>query len=67
MSSSLAKELSVLPKRKIGDRDVFCVGYGCMGLSAFYGKPMDDEDRLKVCVRHSIMPEVALTGHYTRC
>ncbi|KAG2003643.1 arylalcohol dehydrogenase [Coprinopsis cinerea AmutBmut pab1-1] len=37
-----------LPTRKIGQDLVPEVGLGLMGLSAFYGKVDDDEDRLKV-------------------
>lgn len=36
-------------KRNIGGTEVFCLGYGAMGLSAFYGKPLSDEERFKVC------------------
>ncbi|CCM02737.1 uncharacterized protein FIBRA_04844 [Fibroporia radiculosa] len=36
------------PTRKIGQHDVSAVGYGAMGLSAFYGKPLPDEERFKV-------------------
>lgn len=37
-----------LPTRKIGNDVVTATGFGAMGLSAFYGKPLPDEDRLKV-------------------
>lgn len=37
-----------LPTRKIGDTEVFAIGFGAMGLSAFYGPPMPDEDRFKL-------------------
>ncbi|EKM58176.1 uncharacterized protein PHACADRAFT_252277 [Phanerochaete carnosa HHB-10118-sp] len=37
-----------LPTRKIGDANVSCVGFGAMGLSAYYGSPMIDEERFKV-------------------
>ncbi|KAK4946953.1 hypothetical protein LTR10_014095 [Elasticomyces elasticus] len=38
---------SKLPTRKLGKNgpEVTAVGYGCMGLSAFYGKPKPDEER----------------------
>lgn len=36
-------------KRSIGGTEVFCLGYGCMGLSAYYGEPLSDEERFKVC------------------
>ncbi|KAI0775273.1 Aldo/keto reductase [Trametes elegans] len=37
-----------LPTRKIGTSDVTALGYGAMGISAFYGKPLPDEERFKV-------------------
>ena len=37
-----------LPTRKIGTSDVTAIGYGAMGLSAFYGSVGSDEERLKV-------------------
>ncbi|KAI0371350.1 Aldo/keto reductase [Pilatotrama ljubarskyi] len=37
-----------LPTRKVGDSDVSAIGYGAMGISAFYGKPLPDEERFKV-------------------
>lgn len=37
-----------LPTRKIGNTSVTAIGYGAMGLSAFYGKPSPDEERFKV-------------------
>ncbi|EKM54068.1 uncharacterized protein PHACADRAFT_257670 [Phanerochaete carnosa HHB-10118-sp] len=37
-----------LPTRKIGDAHVTAIGFGAMGLSAFYGKPLPDEERLKL-------------------
>ncbi|KAI0786603.1 NADP-dependent oxidoreductase domain-containing protein [Abortiporus biennis] len=36
-----------LPTRKIGDADVTAIGWGGMGLSTAYGKPLPDEERLK--------------------
>ena len=38
-----------LPTRKIGQHDVTAIGYGAMGIAAFYGTPLPDEERLKVC------------------
>lgn len=38
-----------LPTRKIGNTNVSAIGYGAMGLSAWYGAPLPDEDRFKVC------------------
>ncbi|KAI0654895.1 Aldo/keto reductase [Cubamyces menziesii] len=37
-----------LPTRKIGEHDVTAIGYGAMGIAAFYGTPLPDEERLKV-------------------
>ncbi|KIK64240.1 hypothetical protein GYMLUDRAFT_40526 [Collybiopsis luxurians FD-317 M1] len=37
-----------LPPRKIGNAQVHPIGFGAMGISAFYGKPEPDEERLKV-------------------
>ena len=37
-----------VPQRRIGDVEVGCIGYGAMGISAFYGKALPDEERLKV-------------------
>ena len=39
--------------RKIGNVEVSPIGYGAMGISAFYGTVLPDEDRLKVRV-HSL-------------
>ena len=38
-----------LPTRKIGKDDVTAIGFGLMGLSAFYGAIESDEERFKVC------------------
>jgi hypothetical protein len=37
-----------LPTRKIGNDDVTAIGFGLMGLSAFYGAIESDEERFKV-------------------
>ncbi|GJE96766.1 aldo/keto reductase [Phanerochaete sordida] len=37
-----------LPTRMIGDTEVTAIGFGAMGLSAFYGKPLPDEERFKL-------------------
>ncbi|KAI0063928.1 Aldo/keto reductase [Artomyces pyxidatus] len=37
-----------LPTRKIGTTDVTAIGYGAMGIAAFYGDPLPDEERLKI-------------------
>ncbi|TFK49236.1 Aldo/keto reductase [Heliocybe sulcata] len=36
-----------LPTRKIGNDAVTAIGYGAMGIAAFYGKVAPDEERLK--------------------
>lgn len=45
-----------LPTRKIGTSDVTAIGFGAMGLSAFYGPPKPDEERFK-----------ASLAYYTSC
>ena len=43
-------DVKVIQKRSLGDKDVFPVGFGMMGLSAAYGTAStNDEERLKVC------------------
>ncbi|KAI9062200.1 Aldo/keto reductase [Trametes sanguinea] len=37
-----------LPTRKIGQDDVTAIGYGAMGIAAFYGPRLPDEERLKI-------------------
>ncbi|CDO71166.1 hypothetical protein BN946_scf184845.g36 [Trametes cinnabarina] len=37
----------VLPTRKISQSDVTAIGYGAMGIAAYYGSPLPDEQRLK--------------------
>ena len=41
---------SKLPTRKLGKNgpQVTALGYGCMGLSAFYGTPKPDEERFSI-------------------
>lgn len=34
--------------RKIGDAVIPAIGFGAMGLSAFYAQPLPDEERFKV-------------------
>lgn len=36
------------PTRKIGNDQVSAIGYGAMGISAFYGETESDEERIKV-------------------
>ncbi|OJT04805.1 Aldo-keto reductase yakc [NADP(+)] [Trametes pubescens] len=40
--------MALLPTRKIGDDDVTALGYSAMGISAWYGKILPDEERFKV-------------------
>ncbi|KAF7795057.1 hypothetical protein EIP86_006201 [Pleurotus ostreatoroseus] len=40
--------LPTLPTRKIGKDEVTAIGYGAMGIAAFYGAVDSDEERLKV-------------------
>lgn len=54
-----------LPTRKIGQHDVSAIGFGLMGLSAYYGPIDNDEERFKVCngsMRHSLLT-LSLTDH----
>lgn len=47
--------MSSYPTRKIGSDQVSAIGFGAMGIAAFYGKPEPDEERLKVsggCYTH---------------
>lgn len=37
-----------LPTRMIGSTPVSAIGYGAMGISAFYGKVLPDDERMKV-------------------
>ncbi|KAH9948001.1 Aldo/keto reductase [Amylocystis lapponica] len=37
-----------LPVRKIGDSFVSAIGYGCMGIAAFYGSKLPDPERFKI-------------------
>jgi aryl-alcohol dehydrogenase-like predicted oxidoreductase len=40
--------MSAFPTRKIGNADVSAIGFGAMGISAFYGAVESDEERFKV-------------------
>jgi len=40
--------MSTIPTRKIGSDDVSEIGFGAMGISAFYGAIEGDEERFKV-------------------
>lgn len=46
-STRIAPKMS-LPTRKIGNTSVTAIGYGAMGLSTMYGKPLPEEEALKV-------------------
>jgi aryl-alcohol dehydrogenase-like predicted oxidoreductase len=37
-----------MKKRKLGSLEVSALGYGCMGLSALYGKPLPHKDSIKM-------------------
>lgn len=44
-------------RRKIGDTEVFAIGYGAMGLSGAYNKDfvtLPDEERFKVVSLHQL-------------
>lgn len=47
MSTTLATPAK-LPTRKFGDAHVSAVGWGGMGLSAYYGPALPDEERFKL-------------------
>jgi hypothetical protein len=51
----LLVEMSKIPTRPLGKNgpQVSAIGYGAMGLSAFYGTPAPDEERFKV-IDHAI-------------
>lgn len=40
------------PTRKIGTDDVSTIGFGAMGIAAFYGQTDSDEERFKVKREH---------------
>lgn len=40
--------MSPLSTRKIGTDDVTAIGYGAMGIAAYYGPTRPDEERLEV-------------------
>jgi hypothetical protein len=52
-----------LPTRKIGGTDVSAIGYGAMGISAFYGAVENDEERLKVRLRVAHAASARLIDH----
>lgn len=45
--------MSKLPTRQLGTNGPYvpAIGFGCMGLSEFYGKPQPDEERFQVLDR----------------
>lgn len=54
---------ATLPTRKIGTDSVTAIGFGAMGIAAFYGAADPDDVRLKVCPSHSLNEAYA---HVTR-
>ena len=49
-----------LSTRKIGTDSVTAIGYGAMGIAAFYGPAPPEEERQKVCA-HFLVPVTPLT------
>jgi aryl-alcohol dehydrogenase-like predicted oxidoreductase len=45
--------MTILPTRQIGNTEVTAMGYGAMGIAAFYGAAESDEERLKVSLDSS--------------
>jgi hypothetical protein len=41
--------MSAISTRNIGGTQVSALGYGAMGIAAFYGSIQSDEERFKVC------------------
>ncbi len=50
------------PTRKIGNDAVTAIGYGAMGIAAFYGSVEPDEERIKVRANRITSPVRRLTG-----
>lgn len=44
-----------LPTRKIGDADVTALGFGAMGIAAYYATTIGEEERFKVSVILSVL------------
>ena len=53
-----------LPTRKLGNDQVTAIGWGAMGLSAFYGTPQPDEERFKVRNFQSVLHATTLKRCY---
>jgi len=53
-----------LPTRKIGKDDVTGIGFGLMGLSAFYGAIESDEERFKVRRDFKLKPGNRMTNSW---
>jgi hypothetical protein len=53
-----------LPTRKIGTTDVTAIGYGAMGISAYYGAVESDEERLKVRGRIQLPSECSCDNQF---
>ena len=56
-----------LPTRKIGNTDVTAIGYGAMGIAAFYGQVQSDEERVKVRSRLSSLAPHSIPFIDRRC
>ena len=56
-----------LPTRKIGNTDVTAIGYGAMGIAAFYGQVQSDEERFKVRSRLSSLASHSILLIDRRC
>jgi len=54
------------PTRKIGDVDVSAIGFGAMGISAFYGAVKPDEERFKVILSYFTRGREILISSYIR-
>jgi aryl-alcohol dehydrogenase-like predicted oxidoreductase len=52
-----------LATRKIGGTDVSAIGYGAMGIAAFYGTVENDEERFKVRPRRARAASARLPDH----
>ncbi|PVH72082.1 Aldo/keto reductase [Cadophora sp. DSE1049] len=56
----------ILPRRRLGKSgpEVPALGFGLMGLSAFYGKPESDEERFKTWIELTIWAKPDLVGKW---
>lgn len=46
---SIYRTVMTAPTRKIGNSEVSSIGYGAMGIAAYYDTVLPDEERMKVC------------------